>query len=242
MYTSREGIHMIKKEYKILIAEDNEDISELLRLYLTSEGYLITSVDNGLDALKKLESEAFDLLLIDIMMPGMNGYRVIEETRKKSMIPIIIISAKNQEKDKILGLNIGADDYIEKPFRPMEVIARVYSNIRRCYQINSNSEDNDTIKVGELELNLSEIVVKKNGVIIDLSPMEFKILLKLMKSPGQVFTKIQIYESVYSDYFDSNDNSVMVHISKLREKLEDDSKNPKYIKTVRGLGYKIEKK
>lgn len=233
---------MIKKEYKILIAEDNEDISELLRLYLTSEGYLITSVDNGLDALKKLESEAFDLMLIDIMMPGMNGYRVIEETRKNSMIPIIIISAKNQEKDKILGLNIGADDYIEKPFHPMEVIARVSSNIRRCYQINNKSEDNDTLRVGELELNLSEIIVKKNGVVVDLSPMEFKILLKLMKSPGQVFTKIQIYESVYADYFDSNDNSVMVHISKLREKLEDDSKNPKYIKTVRGLGYKIEKK
>ncbi|GAB6168456.1 response regulator transcription factor [Clostridium carnis] len=229
--------------YNILIAEDDPDIVELLRLYLSSEGYNVVSVDNGIDALKITETKKFDLAVIDIMMPGMNGYDVIKEIRKYSNIPIIILSAKNQEYDKFLGLNIGADDYMTKPFSPIEIIARINSNLRRFYKLGSNNSDikeNTKISLGELSIDIDSFKVRKNGQTINLSPMEFKILVKLMKDPGRVFTKGQIYQSVCGEFFESDDNTMMVHISKLREKLEDDPKNPKYIKTIRGLGYKIE--
>lgn len=234
--------------YTILIAEDDPDIVELLRLYLSSQGYNIVSAYNGIDAVKITENEKIDLAVIDVMMPGMNGYNVTEEIRKRSNIPIIMLSAKNQEYDKILGLNIGADDYMTKPFSPMEVIARVNSNLRRFYELgdskanSSNANINGTSKIslGELSIDINSFKVEKNGETINLAPMEFKILAKLMKSPGRVFTKTQIYESICGEFFESDDNTMMVHISKLRDKIEEDPKKPKYIKTVRGLGYKIE--
>lgn len=234
--------------YTILIAEDDPDIVELLRLYLSSQGYNIVSAYNGIDAVKITENEKIDLAVIDVMMPGMNGYNVTEEIRKRSNIPIIMLSAKNQEYDKILGLNIGADDYMTKPFSPMEVIARVNSNLRRFYELgdsktnasNDNINGTSKISLGELSIDINSFKVEKNGVYINLAPMEFKILVKLMKSPGRVFTKTQIYESICGEFFESDDNTMMVHISKLRDKIEDDPKKPKYIKTVRGLGYKIE--
>lgn len=234
--------------YTILIAEDDPDIVELLRLYLSSQGYNIVSAYNGIDAVKITENEKIDLAVIDVMMPGMNGYSVTEEIRKRSNIPIIMLSAKNQEYDKILGLNIGADDYITKPFSPMEVIARVNSNLRRFYDLgdskanisNTNINGTSKISLGELSVDINSFKVEKNGKYVNLAPMEFKILVKLMKSPGRVFTKTQIYESICGEFFESDDNTMMVHISKLRDKIEEDPKKPKYIKTVRGLGYKIE--
>lgn len=229
--------------YTILIAEDDIDIVELLRLYLSSEGYNIVSANNGIDALSITKTQRIDLAVIDIMMPVMNGYNLIEKIRKQSNIPIIILSAKNREYDKILGLNIGADDYMTKPFSPIEIIARINSNLRRFYQLGSDNSDikeSSKISLGELFIDIDLFKVKKNGRSINLAPMEFKILVKLMKSPGRVFTKTQIYQSICGEFFESDDNTIMVHISKLREKLEDDPKNPKYIKTIRGLGYKFE--
>lgn len=232
---------------KILIAEDDEDIIKLLKLYLESEGYIIFSSKNGIDALQMLKETSVDLAIIDIMMPKMNGYELLKEIRKTLNIPVIILSAKSQDSDKILGLNIGADDYISKPFSPLEIIARVNANIRRYYSLNSQSNLNELntvdsiITVGNLTLDTLACKLTKNNEEIILTSTEYKMVLLFMKHPGQIFTKVQIYENISGEYFESDDNTIMVHISNLRDKLEDDKKNPKYIKTIRGLGYKIEK-
>lgn len=229
--------------YRILIAEDDEDIVELLRLYLENEKLEVRTAGNGIDALHIIENEPIDLAVLDIMMPMMNGYELTKKIRERSNIPIIILSAKNQDSDKILGLNIGADDYLTKPFNPLEIIARVHSNLRRFYKLNDNNQAKSApvITVGELRINAEEMKLYKNGCEILLTPTEFKIMLMLMKSPGRVFTKVQIYESINGQYFESDDNTMMVHMSNLREKVESDPRNPSYIKTIRGLGYKIEK-
>lgn len=230
-------------EYTILVAEDDEDITELLRLYLENEHYKVKIAKNGVTALNVIKNSHIDLAVVDIMMPVMNGYELIGEIRKMSNIPIIILSAKNLDCDKILGLDIGADDYMTKPFNPLEIIARVKSNIRRYYQLNENKtgEISKRFAVGELELDLEFFTLKKRGEVISLTPMEYKILAIFMKNPGRVMTRVQIYESINGEYFESDDNTMMVHISKLREKIEDDPKQPRYIITVRGIGYKIEK-
>ncbi len=229
--------------YKILIAEDDPDILELLRLYLESEGFVVVSAGNGIEALNLVETEILDLAVLDIMMPGLDGYALTRKIRQQSNIPIIILSAKNQDNDKILGLNLGADDYLTKPFNPMEIIARINSNLRRFYKLGSDTREATptSFTVGELCLDTESMSITKNGQGIVLTPTEYKIMLKLMKTPGRVFTRTQLYESVNGEFFESDDNTMMVHISKLREKIEDDPKAPKYIKTVRGLGYKIEK-
>lgn len=227
--------------YRILIAEDDNDIVEILRLYLENEGYQIVSALDGEDALYKFKQDKTDMAIVDIMMPKLNGYDLIREIRTISNIPIMILSAKNMDNDKILGLNIGADDYITKPFNPLEVAARVKSALRRFYQLNcSNVEDKSKILLHDLELDTLAFSLRKRGKIITLTPTEYKILSLLMKEPGKIFTKMQIYEKINGDYYTSDDNTLMVHISKIREKIEDDPKNPKYLKTVRGLGYKIE--
>lgn len=229
--------------YRILIAEDDEDIVELLRLYLENEKLEIRTAGNGVDALHIIENEPIDLAVLDIMMPMMNGYELTKKIRERSNIPIIILSARNQDSDKILGLNIGADDYLTKPFNPLEIIARVHSNLRRFYKLNDNNQakSSPVITVGELRINAEEMKLYKSGREILLTPTEFKIMLMLMKAPGRVFTKVQIYESINGQYFESDDNTMMVHMSNLREKVESDPRNPSYIKTIRGLGYKIEK-
>lgn len=227
--------------YKILIAEDDKNIVELLTMYLVNEGYEVISRDNGLDAYSVLENEKIDLAIFDIMMPKMNGYELTKKARNITNIPIIILSAKNKDNDKIVGLNVGADDYLPKPFNPLEVIARVKACLRRYYSLNSSLNDNSNIiKVGDLSLDTEKFTIYKRGDQINLTATEYRILSLLMKSPGKIFTKVQIYETINGDYFESDDNTMMVHISKLREKIEDDTRNPKYIKTVRGLGYKIE--
>jgi len=229
--------------YKILIAEDDDDIVEILRLYLENEGFELIICRDGEEAFKEFEKKTVDVALFDIMMPKMNGYELIKKVRDTSNVPIIVMSAKNMDSDKILGLTLGADDYLTKPFNPLEVVARIKSQLRRFYDLNSNVQDegNSIVAVGELELDPSNLSVYKNGETINLTPTEFKILSLMMKTPGKIYTKMQIFENINGDYYESDDNTLMVHISKIREKIEDDPKNPQYLKTVRGLGYRIEK-
>lgn len=230
--------------YKILIAEDDNDIVEILRLYLENEGFDLVICNDGESAFKEFEKTEVDMALLDIMMPKMNGYELIKKVREKSNIPIIVMSAKNMDSDKILGLTLGADDYLTKPFNPLEVVARIKSQLRRYYEFNSSpaEETVNVVTVGELELDTSNLCVNKNGVPINLTPTEYKIISLMMKTPGKIFTKMQIFENINGDYYESDDNTLMVHISKIRDKIEEDPKNPIYLKTVRGLGYKIEKR
>ena len=230
--------------YKILVAEDDTDIQEVLRLYLVNSGFEVISAYDGSEAYELMLSENPDLALLDIMMPVINGYELTKKIREISNIPIIILSAMNADSDKILGLDIGADDYITKPFNPLEVIARIQSNLRRKYKLDSSAAEGngDMLTVGELKLDTKKFILYKNGDEIMLTPTEFKILSLFMEKPGMVFTKAQIYQRINGDFYETDDNTMMVHISKLRDKLGDNSKSPTYIKTVRGLGYKIEKK
>ncbi len=221
---------------KILIAEDDSDIRELLTLYLESNNYKVSLASNGEEALAKLESDFFDLAIVDIMMPKMNGYELIKKVRSFSDIPIIITSAKSLDNDKILGIDIGADVYITKPFNPLEVVAYVKSLLKK------KNVKLSVITIGELILDQEKYTLKKQNEEISLTSVEYKILAKMMNNPGQVFTKSQLYEYVNGGYFKNDDNTMMVHISNLRSKIEDDPAHPKYIKTIRGVGYKIENK
>lgn len=230
-------------EYTILIAEDDKDIVNLLRLYLESNGYRVVTAENGTRAYELVESQKIDLAVLDIMMPGMDGYELTVKIREEHDFPIIFLSAKNQDHDKILGLNMGADDYMTKPFNPLELIARVNSNLRRFYALSGRSrEEASQLKNGDLSLDLERMTASIGEQNLPLTPTEFKILTLFMKNPGRVFTKAQICEAVNGEYYETDENAITVHISKLREKMNDDSKNPEYIRNIRGLGYKIEKK
>lgn len=220
----------------ILIAEDDADIRDLLRLYLEGEGFCVLEAGDGASALRIAREQSPSMAIVDIMMPEMNGFELTRALRKYSDIPILILSAKSQDNDKILGLNLGADDYIAKPFNPVEIVARVKAQLRRAERTSGS-----ILTVRELTLDTASFQLTKNGQPILLTPMEYKILAMLMRSPGRIFTKIQLYEGAIGTYFEGDDNTMMVHISKLREKIEDDPKNPRHIITVRGLGYKIEK-
>ena len=220
----------------ILVAEDDADIRDLLKLYLEGEGFRVVEADNGADALTLAREQMPDMAILDIMMPKMNGFELTRALRKYSDVPILILSAKSQDNDKILGLNLGADDYIAKPFNPVEIVARVKAQLRRA-----SRSSGDILTVRDLTLNTANFQLTKGDKSILLTPMEYKILALLMRSPGRIFTKIQLYEGAIGTYFEGDDNTMMVHISKLREKIEDDPKNPSRIITVRGLGYKLEK-
>lgn len=228
--------------YRVLIAEDDRDIIDLLELYLDNAGYDVITAENGLLAWECLEREKdIDLVIMDIMMPEMNGYQLIRKMRGQHNMPVIMISAKTEDSEKILGLDLGADDYVAKPFNPLEVVARVRSNLRRYYHLNDQPEDDGNLRVGDLRLNTESMSLTKGSEEITLTPMEYKILHLFMQNPGKVFTKIQIYQHASGDYVENDENTVMVHISNLREKIEEDPKMPKYLKTIRGLGYKLEK-
>ena len=219
---------------KILIAEDDEAIRDLLNLYLESVGYQILSAENGRQALDIVQAQRPALAILDIMMPEINGLDLTRHLREKTMMPILILSARDQDHDKILGLNIGADDYMTKPFNPLEVVARVKALLRRT---GSTAE---VVKAGDFCLNLSSHTLTRADVPIPLTPMEYKILSVMMRNPGRIYTKVQLYETVSGEYFESDENTIMVHISRIREKLEDDPKRPVHIITVRGVGYKFE--
>ena len=228
--------------HTILLAEDDEDIVGLIRLYLEKEGFTLLWAKDGVEAVEVFKNNPVDLALVDIMMPRMNGYELTKQIRETSSIPIIILSAAQLDSNKILGLNMGADDYLVKPFNPLELVARINANLRRAYSLTAQptQSDDGKITVGDLVLDTHLLTLQKNGEPIQLTATEYKILIMLMKNPGRVFTKMQIYEEVNGEYLSSDDNTMMVHISNLRDKIEDDPKKPKYIKTVRGLGYKIE--
>ena len=231
---------------QILIAEDEEEIVELLSLYLTGEGFTVLSAGNGLQALERVEVERIDVAILDIMLPVLNGYDLLRKIREKHNFPVIILSAKDLDTDRILGLNLGADAYLTKPFNPLEVVAYVKSALRRYYELGGNAAaeksavEKTTLTVGELELDLLKFILRRRGQIVPLTPAELKIVLKLMQSPGRVYTKAQLYACIGGELYESDDNTMMVHISNIRAKIEDDPSNPRYIKTVRGLGYKIE--
>lgn len=225
-------------KYKILVADDEKEIRELLRLYLENSGYMVLEAEDGQQALQVFRSEKVDLCILDIMMPKLDGYRVLQEIRKESNVPVMILSAKDADSEKILGLNLGADDYMAKPFNPLEAVARVNSNIRRFYSLGT-SPTTETLKVKDLELDIDACELRKDGKAVELTTIEYKIMELFMKHPGKVFTKQQIYEYGWGESFIVSDNNIMVCISKLRDKLDEDPS--KYIKTIRGLGYRLEK-
>ncbi|MBR1773617.1 MAG: response regulator transcription factor [Eubacterium sp.] len=225
--------------YKILVADDEAEIRSLLKLYLENEGYSVVEAVDGLEAMEKLKSDKPDLCVLDIMMPGMDGYQVLRKLREDSNIPVIILSAKDADSEKILGLNLGADDYIAKPFNALEAVARINSNIRRFYKLGSSEVKLPTVKVRDLELDQESCTLKKDGEPIELTSIEYKIMELFMNHPGKVFTKQQIYEYGWGEDYFIADNNIMVCISKLRSKLSEDP--AEYIKTMRGLGYRLEK-
>ena len=226
--------------YTILIADDEKEIRDLIRLYLENENYTVLEAEDGQQALDLLHRNSVDLCILDIKMPNMDGYQTLKEIRKESNIPIMFLSAKDADAEKILGLNLGADDYVAKPFNPLELVARVNSNIRRfCSLGTSESGESKTIKVRDLVLDTESCTLSKEGNEITLSSVEYKIMEMFMLHPGKVFTKQQIYEYGWGEEYIIADNNIMVCISKLRAKLGDEDGT--YIKTIRGLGYQLEK-
>ena len=221
----------------ILIAEDEADIRRILKLYLESEGFDTVEASDGETAVAAVLEHAPDLAILDVMMPGLDGFAVTRKIRQHSEIPILILSARSQDNDKILGLNLGADDYITKPFNALEVVARVKAHLRRSDRFRSA-----VLSLNGLTLNTETCAVTKNGEPVLLTPTEYKLLSVLMRSPGRIFTKVQLSEAVNGEYFENDDNTIMVHISKLRDKIEDNPRRPQRLVTVRGLGYRFEKK
>lgn len=226
----------------ILIVEDSQEIVDLIKLYLEHEEYHIYVAYDGKNAIDIFEKEEIHFVVLDIMLPQLNGYEVIKKLRKKSNIPVIILSAKNHDNDKILGLNLGADDYVTKPFNPLELAARINAQMRRFYDFGGSKKKKDErIVIGDLTLDQRECKLYKGNEEIDLTYTEYKMLKLFMTEPGRVFTKSQIFELVWEDEYLFTDNTVVVYISKLRDKIEKDPRNPQMIKTVRGLGYRFEK-
>lgn len=228
---------------KILVCDDDKEIVEAIEIYLTQDGHQVLEAYDGIEAVEILKKESVDLLIMDIMMPRMDGIRATLKIREKHNIPIIILSAKSEDADKILGLNIGADDYITKPFNPLELVARVKSHLRRYMQLGSTTikESEAIYTVGGLAINddLKEVTV--DGEQVKLTPIEYNILLLLVKHQGKVFSIDQIYENIWNENAVGVDDTVAVHIRHIREKIEINPKEPRYLKVVWGVGYKIEK-
>lgn len=230
------------KKLNILVCDDDKEIVEAIEIYLQQEGYQVFRAYDGEDALKILKEEEIHLLIIDVMMPKLDGIRATLKIREESSIPIIILSAKSEDTDKILGLNVGADDYITKPFNPLELVARVKSQLRRYTKLGNAAENGQAVyQVGGLAINdeLKEVTI--DGEIVKLTPIEYNILLLLMKNQGKVFSINQIYENIWNEDAIGADNTVAVHIRHIREKIEINPKEPRYLKVVWGVGYKIDK-
>lgn len=227
-------------KYRILLVEDDTEISDMLRNYLATENYEVICAFDGKDACDVFDKEAFDLVLLDLMIPKVSGMGVMEHIRRQSFVPIIILSAKDSESDKTLGLGLGADDYITKPFSVVEVLARIKAALRRTMHYDSApSESPAVLQAGDIVMNLADFTVMKRGETVDLTAKEFEILKLLMQNPKKVYTKEQIYAQVWNDAWLGDENAVNVHISRLRNKIEEDSRNPRYVLTVWGIGYKL---
>ena len=228
---------------KILVCDDDKDIVEAIDIYLTQEGYEVLKAYDGDEAIKVLKRNEVDLLIMDVMMPRLDGIRATLKIRENMSLPIIILSAKSEDADKILGLNIGADDYMTKPFNPLELVARVKSQLRRDTQLGSTarSDNQSEFRTGGLVIrdDLKEVTV--DGEKVKLTPIEYNILLLLVKNQGKVFSINQIYENIWNEEAIGADNTVAVHIRHIREKIEINPKEPRYLKVVWGVGYKVEK-
>ena len=229
--------------YNILVVDDDKEIVESIEIYLRNEGYKVFKAYDGLEALDILTNEEIHLILMDIMMPKLDGIKATIKIRQEKNIPISLVSAKGEDTDKILGLNIGADDYITKPFNLLELIARVKSNLRRYMNFgNFNNETReDVLRSGGLELNTSTKEVKVDGNQVKVTPIEYRILELLLRNKGRVFSIDEIYEKVWKEESFNVENTVAVHIRRIREKIEINPKEPRYLKVVWGIGYKIEK-
>lgn len=230
----------------ILIVDDEKEIADLIEVYLKNDGYIVHKFYNGTDALKCIESQKLDLAILDVMLPDTDGFHICQKIREKYFYPIIMLTAKVEDIDKIMGLTIGADDYITKPFNPLEVVARVKTQLRRYVRYNNaaNSEENNTPAT---EYDVKGLIINKNthkctlyGKEITLTPIEFSILYYLCENRGKVVSSEELFENVWGERFLDNNNTVMAHIGRLREKLKEPAKNPKLIKTVWGVGYTIE--
>ncbi|MCI6018576.1 MAG: response regulator transcription factor [Schaedlerella sp.] len=230
--------------WNILVVEDDREILEGVSIYLRNQGYHVFGASNGREGLDMIAANEIHLAIVDIMMPVMDGITMTMRLREKYDFPVIMLSAKSEEIDKVTGLNIGADDYVTKPFAPMELLARVNSQLRRYERYlkasSSGSTGSHTYATGGLELNEDTVTVTVDGSPVKLTPLEFKILALLMKNPGRVFSAEEIYERVWNECA-INTETIMVHIRNIRAKIEYDPKNPKYLKVVWGVGYKIEK-
>lgn len=227
--------------YNILICDDEIDIVNALKIYLYNEEYRLFEAFNGMEALKVIEEQDIHLVLMDIMMPEMDGIKAMVEIRKRTNVPIIFLTAKSEDSDKILGLNVGADDYITKPFNPIEVAARVKSQLRRYMQLGAGEIKSDVIKIGGIEIDDKEKAVTLDGEPVSLTPTEYDILKLLMQNPGQVFSPREIYRKIWNDMPLGSENTVAVHIRHIREKIEINPAEPRYLKVVWGQGYKFEK-
>ncbi|MBS6502492.1 MAG: response regulator transcription factor [Clostridium sp.] len=232
------------KSYNILIVEDEKEIADAIEIYLKNQGYNVFKGYNGIEGLEIISKEEIHLAIVDIMMPRMDGIAMTMKLREKYDFPVIMLSAKSEEVDKIMGLNIGADDYVTKPFTPLELLARVNSQLRRYSKFLSlvgvEKEKSNSFVIGGLELNVDTVELTVDGNPVKITPIEFKILHLLMQNPGRVFSPEEIYERVWNEQA-INTDTIMVHVRNIREKIEINPKNPKYLKVVWGVGYKIEK-
>lgn len=226
--------------YKILLVEDDAEISEMLKNYLATENYEVACALDGQQACAMFDDTSYDLVLLDLMIPKISGMGVMQHIREKSFVPIIILSAKDSESDKTLGLGLGADDYITKPFSVVEVLARIKAALRRTMHYDSAAaKELAVLRAGELVMNLSDYTVQKGEESIELTAKEFEILKLFMLNPKKVYTKEQLYSLVWQDAYCGDENAVNVHISRLRNKIEEDPRNPRYVLTVWGIGYKM---
>ena len=226
----------------VLIIDDEKEIVQLLEFYFKND-FRVFKAYNGVEGVEVIKNNEIDLVIVDIMMPLMDGYTFVKTVRQYKNMPIIIISAKNEDCEKIKGLDLGCDDYVTKPFNPLEILARGNAQLRRYYALNNKNLDTgkaNDIVVGDIRLNRDKFCIIKGNKEIPLTSTEYKILELLMSNTKKVFTKKNIFESVWNEQYIYDDNAIMVHISKLRDKLEDDGRNPKYLKTIRGLGYRFE--
>lgn len=225
---------------KILVCDDEEDIVSALKIYLSAEGYEVIPAYSGDEALQRMRETQVDLVLMDIMMPGMDGLTAVSKLREFSNVPVLFLTAKSEDTDLILGLNVGADDYITKPFKPMEVLARVRSHLRRYTMLGGAVKQERVYRVGGITLDDDAKAVTLDGDSVNLTPLEYSLLLFLMQNPGKVFSSRELYRQVWDETPMGSENAVAVHIRHLREKLEIDPANPRYIQVVWGHGYKLE--
>lgn len=229
-------------EYKVLAADDETELLDALELYTERENIRLIKADNGITAMELFRSEKPHLVLLDIMMPGLDGFAVLKRIRAESHVPAIMFTARGEDYDKILGLGLGADDYITKPYNPMVVVARIKAQLRRSYDYRDDGAGTEKeLRCFDLVLNRSEGLVTKGGRPVELTRTEFLILELLMQNRGRIFTKQQIFEYAWDSDYIADDSTIMVHISNLRSKIEDNPKAPKMLKTIKGLGYKMEK-